>query len=102
MRAGGAGGGWQSRISRTFEAIPHDWLMTAIQERVSDRHLLKLLRAMLRAGAMQNGAISRNATGTPQGGMISPALPTSTCTGSTGRWRTQGCGVLVRYADDLW
>jgi group II intron reverse transcriptase/maturase len=91
----------ESDIADCFEAIPHDRLMTAIQERVSDRHLLKLLRAMLRAGVMQNGAVSRSATGTPQGGVISPVLANVYLHRLDRAWQTRGCGVLVRYADDL-
>jgi RNA-directed DNA polymerase len=49
-------------------------LMSAIEERISDRHVLKLLRAMLRSGVMEDGAIERSVTGTPQGGVISPCL----------------------------
>jgi RNA-directed DNA polymerase len=75
--------------------------MAAIQERVSDRHLLKLLRAMLRAGVMQNGAVSRGRTGTPQGGVISPVLANVYLHRLDRAWQTRGCGVLVRYADDL-
>jgi RNA-directed DNA polymerase len=46
------GGRWalESDVANCFEAIPHSGLMSAIEERVSDRRLLKLLRAMLRAG----------------------------------------------------
>ena len=40
-------------IADCYEAIPHDRLVSAIEERVSDRHLLKLVRAMLRAGVME-------------------------------------------------
>src|ERR671936_87051 len=40
----------ETDIPHCFEAIPHDRLMAAIEERVIDRHVLKLLRAMLRAG----------------------------------------------------
>ena len=39
----------ESDIANCFEAIPHSGLMSAIEERISDRHVLKLLRAMLRA-----------------------------------------------------
>jgi len=46
----------ESDIANCFEAIPHSGLMTAVEERISDRHVLKLLRAMLRAGVMQDGA----------------------------------------------
>ena len=40
----------ESDIADCFEAIPHSQLMSAIEERVVDRQILKLLRAMLRAG----------------------------------------------------
>ena len=40
----------ETDIANCFEAIPHAGLMSAIEERIVDRHLLKLLRAMLRAG----------------------------------------------------
>src|SRR6202035_1592490 len=60
----------ESDIANCFEAIPHEELMSAIEERIVDRHLLKLLRAMLRAGVLENGAVKRRATGTPPGGAI--------------------------------
>jgi RNA-directed DNA polymerase len=62
----------ESDIANCFEAIPHSGLMSAIEERICDRHVLKLLCAMLRAGVMHDGAIAHNDTGTPQGGVISP------------------------------
>src|SRR3954447_26018464 len=40
----------ESDVANCFEAIPHSVLMAAIEERISDRHVLKLLRSMLRAG----------------------------------------------------
>ena len=64
----------ETDIANCFEAIPHDGLMAAIEERVVDRQVLKLLRAMLRAGVMQDGAVRRSDTGTPQGGVLSPVL----------------------------
>jgi RNA-directed DNA polymerase len=63
----------ESDVADCFEAIPHSGLMSAIEERISDRHLLKLLRAMLRAGVMQDGAVRRERTGTPQGGLCAAA-----------------------------
>ncbi len=39
--------------------------MTAVEERIVDRHVLKLLRALLRAGVVQDAAIKRSVTGTP-------------------------------------
>src|ERR671931_544967 len=64
----------ETDIANCYEAIPHDRLMAAIEERIVDRHLLKLLRAMLRAGVLEQGAVTRSTTGTPQGGVISPVL----------------------------
>ncbi len=91
----------ETDIADCFEAIPHSGLMTAIEERISDRHVLKLLRAMLRAGVMQDGAVRRSATGSPQGGVISPVLCNVYLHRLDRQWAQRGHGVLARYADDL-
>jgi len=46
--------------------------MQAVQERVCDQAVLKLLRVMLRAGVMEDGQVRRAVTGTPQGGVLTP------------------------------
>jgi group II intron reverse transcriptase/maturase len=91
----------ESDIADCFEAIPHEALMSAIEERIVDRHLLKLLRAMLRAGVLENGSVKRSASGTPQGGVISPVLCNVYLHRLDRQWERRGTGVLVRYADDL-
>ena len=91
----------ESDIANCFEAIPHSGLMAAIEERISDRHVLKLLHAMLRAGVMQDGAVARSTAGTPQGGVLSPCLANVYLNRLDRQWADRGCGVLVRYADDL-
>jgi RNA-directed DNA polymerase len=91
----------EADIASCFEAIPHDRLMAAVEERICDRKLLKLLRAMLRAGVMEQGAVRRSVLGTPQGGVVSPLLANVYLHRLDRQWRTRGCGVLVRYADDL-
>jgi RNA-directed DNA polymerase len=91
----------ETDIADCFEAIPHSGLMSAIEERVSDRNLLKLLRAMLRAGVMQDGAVHRDVTGTPQGGVVSPVLCNVYLHRLDRQWAERGTGVLVRFADDL-
>jgi RNA-directed DNA polymerase len=48
--------------------------MARIAERVSDKRLLKLIRAFLRAGVMEGGLVSPVDEGTPQGGPLSPLL----------------------------
>jgi group II intron reverse transcriptase/maturase len=100
---------WQGRrwvvetdIANCFQAIPHQKLMTAIEERVCDRHVLTLLRAMLRAGVMSDGAVRRSVTGTPQGGVASPLLANIYLHRLDRAWHGGGgVGVLVRYCDDL-
>ena len=91
----------ESDVSDCFGAIPHDGLMSAIEERIVDRHVLKLLRAMLRSGVMQDGSITRSTTGTPQGGVISPCLCNVYLRRLDRQWTERGTGTLVRYADDL-
>jgi RNA-directed DNA polymerase len=91
----------ESDVSNCFGAIPHDGLMSAIEERISDRHVLKLLRAMLRSGVMEDGAVAREVTGTPQGGVISPCLCNVYLHRLDRQWTERGHGVLVRFADDL-
>jgi group II intron reverse transcriptase/maturase len=91
----------ESDIADCFEAIPHSGLMSAIEERIVDRKVLKLLRAMLRAGVMEHGAVERGVAGTPQGGVISPVLCNVYLHRLDRAWPTHGLGVLVRYADDL-
>jgi RNA-directed DNA polymerase len=91
----------ETDVANCFEAIPHDRLMVAIEERIVDRRVLKLLRAMLRAGVMQDGTLTRRITGTPQGGVISPVLANVYLHRLDRCWRQCGHGVLVRYADDL-
>jgi RNA-directed DNA polymerase len=91
----------ESDVADCFGAIPHSELMSAIEERISDRHVLKLLRAMLRSGVMQDGAITRDVTGTPQGGVISPCLCNVYLHRLDRQWAQRGNGTLVRFADDL-
>jgi group II intron reverse transcriptase/maturase len=91
----------ETDIADCFEAIPHDRLMQQVEERIVDRQLLKLLRALLRAGVMEEGAVRRSVSGTPQGGVVSPLLCNIYLHRLDRDWQTRGQGVLVRYADDL-
>jgi RNA-directed DNA polymerase len=91
----------ETDIANCFEVIPHEKLMQAVQERVSDQVVLKLLRAMLRAGVMHDGEVRRAVTGTPQGGVVSPLLANVYLHRIDRAWDTRGHGVLVRFADDV-
>ncbi|MFI6360074.1 reverse transcriptase domain-containing protein [Streptomyces sp. NPDC050743] len=74
----------ETDIAECFSAIPHEELMRAVEERVCDQSVLKLLRQILRAGVMEDGQVRRPVTGTPQGGVSTP--PT--------QWITQACVTL--------
>ena len=91
----------ETDIASCFEAIPHERLMAAVEERVVDRHCLKLLRAPLRVGVMEQGAVRHSVSGTPQGGVVSPLLCNVYLHRLDRQWQTRGHGVLIRYADDL-
>ena len=91
----------ETDIAKCFEAIPHDGLMAAIEERIVDRRLLKLVRACCAPGSWSDGAVTPATAGTPQGGVISPLLANVYLHRLDRQWQTRGRGVLVRYADDL-
>jgi len=91
----------ETDIANCFSAIPHEKLIQAIEERISDQGILKLLRAMLRAGVMEDGAVRQEASGTPQGGPASPLLCNVYLHRLDRAWNTSEHGVLVRYCDDL-
>ena len=90
----------ETDVANCFEAIPHDKLMQAVEERVCDQAVLKLLRAMLRAGVMQDGQVRRAVTGTPQGGVASPLMANVYLHRLDRAWRP-AYGTLVRFADDI-
>jgi RNA-directed DNA polymerase len=89
----------ETDVADCFGSIPHSGLMSAVEERISDRRLLALLRAFLRAGVMEQGSVRRPVTGTPQGGVVSPLLANVYLHRLDRAWRG-AYGTLVRYADD--
>ncbi len=91
----------ETDIANCFSAIPQDKLMQAVEERISDQGVLKLLRAMMRAGVMEDGRVRREVTGAPQGGPASPLLCNIYLHRLDRVWDAGRHGVLVRYCDDL-
>ena len=59
-------------LEKFFDRVNHDKLMGRVAKRVADKRLLKLLRAFLNAGVMENGLVSPTDEGTPQGGPVTP------------------------------
>lgn len=90
-------------VSNCFGSIDHDALMLQVERRVVDGSMLKLLRAWLRAGVLEHGAVLATASGTPQGSPISPLLANVALHMLDQEWQRSGrhLGVLIRYADDF-
>ncbi|HEY6369325.1 MAG TPA: group II intron reverse transcriptase/maturase [Candidatus Sulfotelmatobacter sp.] len=86
-------------LEKFFDRVNHDKLMGQIAKRVEDKRLLKLIRAFLNAGVMENGLFSPSVEGTPQGGPLSPLL--SNLVLDELDWELERRGHrFVRYADD--
>ncbi|HYG59379.1 MAG TPA: group II intron reverse transcriptase/maturase, partial [Symbiobacteriaceae bacterium] len=86
-----------------FDNIDHGILMTLVEQRMSDRRILKLIRQWLEAGVMEEGELRHSLLGTPQGGVISPLLANIYLHFLDRKWEKHAghIGKLVRYADDL-
>jgi RNA-directed DNA polymerase len=86
-------------LEKFFDRVNHDKLMGQIAKRVEDKRLLKLIRAFLNAGVMENGLVSPSVEGTPQGGPLSPLLSNLVLDELDRELKRRG-HRFVRYADD--
>jgi RNA-directed DNA polymerase len=86
-------------LEKFFDRVSHDKLMAKIAERVSDKRLLKLIRAFLTAGVMEGGLVSPVDEGTPQGGPLSPLLSNLVLDEFDRELERRG-HCFARYADD--
>jgi RNA-directed DNA polymerase len=86
-------------LEKFFDRVNHDRLMAAIAKRVADKRMLRLIRAFLNAGVMENGLVSPVDEGTPQGGPLSPLLSNIVLDELDRELERRG-HRFVRYADD--
>ena len=91
-----------------FDSVSHDWLVRFVEHRVGDQRVIRLLRKWLKAGVMEDGAITPTEAGTPQGAVASPMLANVYLHYVfdlwAERWRqhhAHGNVIFVRYADDI-
>ena len=86
-------------LEKFFDRVNHDKLMARIAQRISDKRMLKLIRAFLKAGVMEGGLVSPMDEGTPQGGPLSPLLSNIVLDELDRELERRG-HRFARYADD--
>src|SRR5262245_57860686 len=95
--------GWETVVDidleKFFDRVNHDVLMSRVARRVADKRVLKLIRAYLNSGVLENGLVSPTDEGTPQGGPLSPLLSNLLLDEWDRELERRG-HRFVRYADD--
>ena len=86
-------------LEKFFDRVNHDKLIAKIAERVSDKRMLKLIRALLTAGVLEDGLVNPVDEGTPQGGPLSPLLSNIVLDEFDQELERRGLR-FARYADD--
>ena len=87
-------------LSKFFDRVNHDRLLSRLATRVRDKRVLKLIRRYLTAGTMIGGLVSPSIEGTPQGGPLSPLLSNIVLDELDKELEKRG-HQFVRYADDF-
>jgi RNA-directed DNA polymerase len=99
----------EADIKGFFDHVDHDWLCCMLEKRVDDQAFIRLIRKWLKAGVLEEaGEVIHPATGTPQGGIISPVLANIYLHYVLDLWvekivrkGNRGAMVYMRYADDF-
>ena len=99
----------EADIKSFFDHINHDWVIKMLSERINDEPFLRLIRKWLKAGILDtDGKVIHPATGTPQGGIVSPILANVYLHYVLDLWfekvikpNCKGSVYLSRYADDF-
>jgi RNA-directed DNA polymerase len=86
-------------LEKFFDRVNHDSLMARVAARVTDKRVLKLIRAFLKSGVMEDGLVSPVEEGTPQGGPLSPLL-SNLVLDDLDKELTRRGHRFCRYADD--
>lgn len=87
-------------LSKFFDRVDHDLLMTCLGRKVKDKRLLKLIARYLRAGIMDDQQLIESREGVPQGGPLSPLLANIMLDPLDRELERRG-HKFARYADDF-
>jgi RNA-directed DNA polymerase len=89
----------ETDLSKFFDRVNHDILMSRIAKVIDDKPMLKLIRRYLNTGIMENGVVIPREEGVPQGSPLSPLLSNIMLTELD--WELERRGLkFCRYADD--
>lgn len=87
-------------MAKFFDRVNHNYLLNLLDDRISDKRVLRLIHSYLKAGAMIDGISTVNREGTPQGGPLSPILSNILLDKLDKELESRG-HRFVRYADDV-
>jgi RNA-directed DNA polymerase len=98
---------YDADLSGFFDNIPHDKLMYLVEQRITDRRILKLIKMWLKTPVFEDNKLKKSNKGTPQGGVISPLLANiylnlvdKAVNRKGGHFHKYGVKI-IRYADDF-
>jgi RNA-directed DNA polymerase len=87
-------------LSKFFDRVNHDLLMTHLGYKVKDKRVLRLVKRYLRAGVIDNQLFSESREGVPQGGPLSPLLA-NIMLDPLDKELERRKHLFARYADDF-
>lgn len=87
-------------LSKCFDTLDHELIIETINEKISDGKVLKLIKAFLSSGVMEDGAYNETTIGSPQGGVISPLIMNIYMNRFDKKMMEKNIRI-VRYADDI-
>src|ERR1017187_3583501 len=99
---------YEADLKNFFGSLDHGWLLRFLENRVGDPRIMSLVRRWLKAGILEDGELTANEKGTPQGGSISVLLSNLCLPHVLDLWfekvvkpRLKGQAYLIRYIDDF-